>query len=124
MAFAVFVGVAVFHCAEKCVAGAEADGDLAGLDEAEADNARRIIAGPDRRERFGVESVFGDKVRTDRTEDVAGRREQRQFFNETRRGGFQRIVVPIFTTDVHEVHPRAIAEIYRRNFPGKQRCHE
>ena len=58
VALAVFVGLAFFHRAEKRVAGAEADGDLAGLDEAEADDAGRIVAGPDGGERFGIQAVF------------------------------------------------------------------
>jgi len=41
-AFAVLVGVAFVPSCRKRVARAEADGDLAGLDQAEADHARRM----------------------------------------------------------------------------------
>jgi hypothetical protein len=62
VAFAAFVGLAFFHRAEKRVARAEADGHLAGLDEAEADDARRIVAGPDGGERFsGLRPNFWTK---------------------------------------------------------------
>ena len=124
MAFAVLIGVALFHRAEKCVAGAEADGGLTGLDEAEADDARRIIAGPHSGERFGIEAVFGDEVGTNRADDAAGVSQRRQFFHKAGRGGLERVVVPIFPADVHEVHPRAVTEINRRYLASEQRRHE
>ena len=80
MAFAAFVGLAFFHGAEKGVARAQADGHLAGLDEAQADDARRIVAGPDGGQGFGIQAEFVDEIRADRADDAAGFRERRQLF--------------------------------------------
>ncbi len=79
MPFAVGIGPTFVHRAKERVAGAQADGDLAGLDETEADDAGRIVPGPDGGERFGIETEFPDKISADLADDLSGGGERWQF---------------------------------------------
>ena len=124
VAFAVLIGDAFLHGAEEGVARTEADGDLAGLDEAKADDARGIIPGPDGGEGFGIEAVLLYEIGADRADDAARIRERRQLADEAGRGGLDGIVVPVFLPDIHQVRAGAIAEIDRGDLAREQRGHE
>ena len=122
MALAVCVGPATFHRAEIGVAGPEADGDHAFFNQPQADDAARIVAGPDDRLGVGVDTELRCEVGADRPEDGPGRRQRRQLFLQLRGGGAERLRMPRLRANVHEVHARAVAVVNRRDFAGQQRC--
>ena len=115
------IGLAIFHRAKVGVAGAERNGDHALADEAEADDAVGIVAGPNEGLRVRIEAVFIDEIPADRPDDGAGCGKRRQAVGQVGGRGVERVGMPCAPPNVHQIHARAIAVIDGGNRACDQR---
>ena len=118
------VGTDTFDRGEKRVARAETDDDLARLRGPHADEAGRIIAGPDDDLALRGETISGDEVSGDAAGHGRTRADRRKLGGEIGRGRGERGRRPITFANIHQVHARAIAGINRGILTSEHRREE
>ena len=127
VAASVGIGHEVLHGGEEGVAGAEADDGGADGAAADADQAARIVAGPDHDRDARGHAVFrevGGELARDGLRGLHGG----ELGHEVGRGGRGDLGIPFEGVKVQQVHARAVAEVDRAvmaaEHGAEERAHE